>query len=91
MLKAGLLALLASAAAVAPALAWDDQGHMMVAAVAYDKLTPPTKARVAALLALSQYPTNGVNNASAANQAKAKFMMAATAGRDQGGPAHLPR
>ena len=49
MLKAGLLALLTSAAAVAPALAWDDQGHMMVAAVAYDKLTPPTKARVAAL------------------------------------------
>ena len=38
MLKAGLLALLASAAAVAPALAWDDQGHMMIAAVAYDKL-----------------------------------------------------
>src|SRR4051794_1868665 len=79
MLKAGLLALLASVAAGAPALAWDDQGHMMVAAVAYDKLTPPTKARVAALLTLSQYPTNGVNNASAANQAKAKFMMAATA------------
>ena len=79
MLKAGLLALLTSAAAVAPALAWDDQGHMMVAAVAYDKLTPPTKARIAALLALSQYPTSGVNNASAANQEKAKFMMAATA------------
>jgi hypothetical protein len=70
MLKAGLLALLASVAANAPALAWDDQGHMMVAAVAYDKLTPPIKARVAALLALSQYPTNGVNNTSAANQGR---------------------
>ena len=50
----------------------------MVAAIAYDQLTPKTKARVAQLLALNMYPTNGRNNASKADQAKALFMMAAT-------------
>jgi hypothetical protein len=34
--------------ALQPVLAWDDQGHMMVAAAAYDRLTPQTKARRAA-------------------------------------------
>jgi len=51
---------------------------MIVAAVAYDQLSPSTKARVAELLALNGYPTNGRNNASARDQAKATFMMAAT-------------
>jgi hypothetical protein len=64
---------------VASAAAWDDESHMIVAAAAYDRLTPKTKARVAQLLALSQYPTNGKNNASVADKAKAEFMMAATA------------
>jgi len=66
-------------AAIAPASAWNDEGHMVVAAVAYDQLTPKAKARVAQLLALSKYPTNGKNNVSPADQAKAAFMMAATA------------
>lgn len=76
-----IFAVLASMAAllINPALAWNDQGHMMVAAVAFDQLTPQTKARVAALLALSQYPSNGQNDAPAADQDKAAFMMAATA------------
>jgi hypothetical protein len=66
------------ASTIAPALAWNDEGHMMVAAIAYNQLTPKTKTRVAQLLALSTYPTNGRNNASPADQAKAAFMMAAT-------------
>jgi formiminotetrahydrofolate cyclodeaminase len=42
--------------------------------------TPPEiKARVAQLLALSKYPTNGINDASVADQARAAFIMAATA------------
>jgi hypothetical protein len=61
-----------------PALAWNDQGHMMVAAVAYDQLLPKVKTRVAQLLALNMYPTGGTNNATKADHAKALFMMAAT-------------
>jgi hypothetical protein len=40
-----------------PALAWFDQGHMTIAAAAYDQLKPETKRRVAELLALRRYPT----------------------------------
>jgi hypothetical protein len=35
------------------ALAWNDKGHMMVAFLAYQKLTQPTRDRVAVLLALN--------------------------------------
>jgi S1/P1 Nuclease len=66
------------ATSIVPALAWFDQGHMMVAAIAYDQLTPKAKTRVAQLLALSKYPTNGMNDAGPADQAKAAFMIAAT-------------
>jgi hypothetical protein len=62
-----------------PALAWDDHGHMMIAASAYDQLTPRAKTRVAQLLALNRYPTNGMNDASDADAGKAAMMMAATA------------
>lgn len=72
---AGLACLLMAA----PAAAWDDQGHMMVAAVAYDHLVPATRTRIAQLLALSAYPTNGINNAGQRDADKAVFMMAATA------------
>jgi hypothetical protein len=64
--------------ALQPVLAWDDEGHMIVAAAAYDRLTPQTKTRVAQLLALNKYPTDGDNDAKPADQAKAAFMMAAT-------------
>ncbi len=47
----GLLALVA-----APAFAWDDTGHMTVAQIAYNHLTPEVKARVRALLADNPAP-----------------------------------
>ena len=78
-LAAAMAMVLMAGLAAAPAAAWDDQGHMMVAAVAFDHLTPHTRSRVAALLLLNQYPTNGTNNAAARDQKKAAFMMAATA------------
>src|SRR5215831_4854210 len=62
-----------------PALAWFDQGHMTIAAAAYDQLKPETRRRVAQLFALSRYPTNGTNNASPEIAAKAAMAMAATA------------
>jgi hypothetical protein len=52
---------------------------MVVAAAAYDRPPPGTKERVAQLLALSKYPTDGKNNAAPEDAAKAAFMMAATA------------
>lgn len=40
------------------AQAWDDEGHMAVAYVAYQQLTPATKARVKDLLAVNPYATD---------------------------------
>jgi hypothetical protein len=39
----------------APAFAWNDQGHMAVAYLAYQRLQPETRARVNALLRLNPY------------------------------------
>jgi hypothetical protein len=52
---------------------------MAVAAVAYDHLTPATKAKVAKLLARNKFPTGGEDDVLPADEAKAGFMMAATA------------
>ena len=79
MNKIGPLTGLILVSTVAPALAWNDQGHMMAAAIAYDQLTPKIKTRVAQLLALNKYPTKGTNDASPTDNVKAAFMMAATA------------
>ena len=80
MTKLALLAALAVLVMTNSAMAWDNRGHMMVAAIAYDQLTPATKARVARLLELNEYPVNGdKSNVVEANGAKAAFMMAATA------------
>jgi hypothetical protein len=78
MKKSGVGAAVILAATVTPAFAWNDEGHMVVAAIAYDQLTPKTKTRVAQLLTLSTYPTNGRENASKQDKDKAAFMMAAT-------------
>jgi hypothetical protein len=49
---AGLIALLVTSS---PALAWNSKGHMMVAYVAYRKLTPTARARVDDLLLRNPY------------------------------------
>ena len=65
-----------------PALAWDDEGHMAVAYVAYQHLNTPTKARVAELLRLNpDYQTWKAAVPCGTAAAKRKmliFMMAAT-------------
>ncbi len=52
--------LLVSSALITPlcAHAWDSEGHMAVAYIAYQQLTPATKARVKTLLALNPYATD---------------------------------
>src|SRR5262249_2584166 len=65
------------------AFAWDDFGHMVIAYVAYERLTSPTRARVKALLQLNPYhaPTwrlRGPAHSSAATRDRMMFMLAAT-------------
>jgi hypothetical protein len=58
--------------------AWDDFGHMEVAAVAYKTLTRKTKARVAALLQLNPSYPNWIVGARTNDANRAAFMRAAT-------------
>jgi hypothetical protein len=54
------LALLLMAALLVPqtARAWNDTGHMLVAEIAYQRLSPSAKARVEALVAIQAEPEN---------------------------------
>jgi hypothetical protein len=52
-LAAGLAVLLAIAAGVQPASAWNDRGHMSVGYIAYKRLRPATRDRVNVLLKLN--------------------------------------
>jgi S1/P1 Nuclease len=60
------------------ARAWDDFGHMQVAAVAYDKLTPQAKKRATALLALNPSYGNWVSGAKKSARDRIAFLRAAT-------------
>ena len=62
----------------AEARAWDDFGHMEVAAAAYKKLHPKTKKRVAELLQLNPSYANWVVGARALDRDRTAFMRAAT-------------
>jgi hypothetical protein len=68
----------ASALAPGAARAWDDFGHMEVAAIAYGSLTAKTKAKVAKLLALNPRYASWIVGASASERPRAAFMRAAT-------------
>lgn len=67
-------------AAMVPALAWDDVGHMTVAAIAYEKLTPAARRQTAALLKLNpQYADwQAVAKDAEEGEDRIAFMMAAT-------------
>jgi hypothetical protein len=60
------------------ARAWDDFGHMQVAAVAYDKLTPHAKARATTLLQLNPSYANWVSGAKKSERDRLAFLRAAT-------------
>ena len=76
------LAFLLSAGLSVPAFAWDSFGHMEVAYLAYQQLSPSAKARVSALLKLNPYYGQWVKwlppNTSPADQDMMIFMLAAT-------------
>lgn len=50
-----LALMLCTAAVATPAFAWNDEGHMAVAYLAYQRLQPETRARVNGLLKLNPY------------------------------------
>jgi S1/P1 Nuclease len=62
---------------VQPTRAWDDFGHMLVAASAYDDLTPPVKKKVDALVKLNPQYSTWVKGVAAKDKGKVAFMMAA--------------
>ncbi len=59
MRKTLLSILLVLTVAASPSYAWDGFGHMEVAYIAYQQLTPAARARVWTLLQLNPYFTNG--------------------------------
>jgi hypothetical protein len=66
------------AAAPAPVLAWDDVGHMTVAAIAYDRLTPAARREAAALLKLNPQYRDWRTVARGKDEDRVAFLMAAT-------------
>lgn len=74
---AGLFALMLTFAGTS-AVAWNDRGHMMVAAIAWEALELPVQERVSELLRLSPMYSRWVENVSPANRDKIAFVRAAT-------------
>src|SRR5271167_1054600 len=74
--------LILSAALIAPSYGWYNEGHMIVAYIAYQQLTPTAKTRVNTLIKLNPMHTTWVSslpaNTSQANQDMMVFMLAAT-------------
>ena len=60
------------------AAAWNSAGHMMVAAVAYERLTPAAHARVTSLLQLNPDYPRWIEHASREERDEVAFVLAAT-------------
>jgi hypothetical protein len=69
---------LALVALVRPAQAWNGKGHMVVAYIAYQHLTPAVKKKVARLLQLNPMYDDWVKDVDPAEQGSVAFMQAAT-------------
>lgn len=61
-----------------PAFAWDGTGHMMVAAIAYDRLTPRARMRADALLRRNPDYRSWTRGVAAADRARIAFLQAST-------------
>jgi len=70
--------LLAALLCPLPALAFNDVGHMAVAAIAYDQLTPEARARVKALLQLNPDHAGWLASAGSNDPDKVAFMRSAS-------------
>ena len=76
--RALILAGITIAMCATPARAWDDQGHMMVAAVAWEKLNPAVKKRAIELLKLNPDYETFIARVPSELQDQVAFVRAAT-------------
>ena len=77
-LATGAAAAALGLAFVTPAAAWNARGHMMVAAIAWNKLDAPTKAAVARLLRVNPSYSEWTKGVPAADRDRIAFVRAAT-------------
>src|SRR5258708_6792801 len=75
--RAGAIAL-AAVLANTPALAWNEHGHMTVAAIAFERLDPSIREKVGALLKLNPQYETWTARVPAADRVEVAFIMAAT-------------
>ena len=75
---AGLAAFAVLATAPSAALAWNNRGHMLVAAVAWGKMSPATKTKVNALLKQNPLYPQWVAGVPSASRPVTAFLRAAT-------------
>ena len=61
-----------------PALAWNDRGHMIVAALAYDRLDPAVRDRVDSLLRLNPQHASWVRGVARSRASEVAFLRAST-------------
>jgi hypothetical protein len=78
MLRQFLLSACAIAFIATPAAAWNDRGHMIIAAKAWRHLTPETKTAVKALLKHNPRYSSWVAGLPSASRSRAAFIRAAT-------------
>lgn len=69
-----IVVLLLSALVTLPAIAWNGVGHMAVAAIAYDRLSPQARARVKSLLKLNPDHASWIAEAGSNDPDKVAFM-----------------
>jgi hypothetical protein len=72
------LCLILTFLSVGTASAWDSLGHMMVASIAYDDLTPAARKKAVRLVKLNPDYSLWIKGVAKANQNKTAFVMAAT-------------
>ena len=77
-IAAGLAAFAVLAAAPGAALAWNNRGHMLVAAVAWGKMSPATRTKVNALLKQNPLYPQWVAGVPSASRPVTAFLKAAT-------------
>jgi hypothetical protein len=78
LLGASAAALLAAGLAAAPAAAWNDRGHMVVAAAAWQHLTVPTRNKLGRLLSHNPNYAGWIAGVAPSDRARVAFIRAAT-------------
>lgn len=78
MKRIALTIALAASAFVTPAKAWNSRGHMVVAAIAWDRMTPAARAQASVLLRINPDYATWVAGIASDDRDRIAFMQAAT-------------